>query len=86
MAKDEDEGNTSRNSRLVGNVMACPVCSATVRGDEDVVDAHVDACLAHESRRQEEVRQTELLHRRAIEDAIRDDYAEDGNYVGDLRG
>ncbi|KAH7930641.1 hypothetical protein BV22DRAFT_999966 [Leucogyrophana mollusca] len=29
----------------------CPVCSQTVRGDRDVVEAHVDACLAHESQR-----------------------------------
>ena len=86
MAKDEEEGNSGRDSWLIGNEIVCPVCSATVRGDEDVVDAHVDACLAHESRRQEQVRQAELLHRRAIEDTIWDDYTEHGNYVGDLRG
>ena len=33
--------------------VACPVCAQTVRGDKDVVEAHVDACLAHESRRVE---------------------------------
>lgn len=33
--------------------IACPVCSQPVRGDRDVVEAHVDACLAHESRRAE---------------------------------
>ncbi|KAH9943227.1 uncharacterized protein BXZ73DRAFT_97278 [Epithele typhae] len=26
---------------------ACPVCGVVVRGDADVVEAHVDACLAH---------------------------------------
>ncbi|KAF8450652.1 hypothetical protein L210DRAFT_3469776 [Boletus edulis BED1] len=29
----------------------CPVCSQPVHGDRDVVEAHVDACLAYESRR-----------------------------------
>ena len=27
--------------------MVCPVCDQFVRGDVDVVEAHVDACLAH---------------------------------------
>jgi hypothetical protein len=31
--------------------IVCPVCSQPVRGDRDVVEAHVDACLAYESRR-----------------------------------
>lgn len=92
MAKEEEEGNLIRDSwtnGFTGREIICPICSATVRGDEDVVDAHVDACLADESRRQDEVRQRDLQHRRAIEEAIRDDYGEDeslGNYVGDLRG
>lgn len=32
----------------------CPVCMKMVPGDPDVVEAHVDACLAHEARLQEE--------------------------------
>ena len=31
--------------------IVCPVCSQLVRGDRDVLEAHVDACLAYESRR-----------------------------------
>ena len=27
--------------------MVCPVCAKFVRGDLDVVEAHVDSCLAH---------------------------------------
>lgn len=27
--------------------MVCPVCEKFVRGDVDVVEAHVDSCLAH---------------------------------------
>lgn len=34
----------------------CPVCAQVVRGDRDVVEAHVDACLAHESTRLERER------------------------------
>jgi len=33
--RDEDEGTL------------CPVCAKTIRGDVDVVEAHVDSCLAH---------------------------------------
>lgn len=32
----------------------CPVCMKMIPGDQDVVEAHVDACLAHEARMQEE--------------------------------
>ncbi|EGO02007.1 hypothetical protein SERLA73DRAFT_166516 [Serpula lacrymans var. lacrymans S7.3] len=32
----------------------CPVCLQMVRGDRDVIEAHVDACLAHENARQQE--------------------------------
>lgn len=35
---------------------SCPVCAQVVRGDRDVVEAHVDACLAHESARLEQER------------------------------
>lgn len=37
------------------------MCNSTVRGDDDVVNAHVDACVADEARKQEEERQRELL-------------------------
>ncbi|KAG2349169.1 hypothetical protein BDR05DRAFT_956553 [Suillus weaverae] len=35
---------------------SCPVCAQVIRGDRDVVEAHVDACLAHESARLERER------------------------------
>ncbi|KAG1833522.1 hypothetical protein EV424DRAFT_1365710 [Suillus variegatus] len=35
---------------------SCPVCAQVVRGDRDVVEAHVDACLVHESARLERER------------------------------
>lgn len=39
--------------------IVCPVCSQSIRGDRDVVEAHVDACLAHESRRTQVERERE---------------------------
>jgi hypothetical protein len=88
MAKEDEEENSIRDSWMngfTGREIICPICSATVRGDEDVVDAHVDACLADESRRQEEVRQR-ALYRRAIQEADWDEDESLGNYVGNLRG
>jgi hypothetical protein len=85
MAKEDEEGSSIRDSWFTGGQTVCPVCSTIVRGDEDVVDAHVDACLAHASRTQEEVRQRELQHQRAMEEDVWEDESL-GNYVGDLRG
>ena len=49
---DEDEGRSTGVGAgwwdgERGDGMACPVCDQFVRGDVDVVEAHVDACLAH---------------------------------------
>ncbi|KAL4076220.1 hypothetical protein J3A83DRAFT_4357334 [Scleroderma citrinum] len=41
--------------------IACPVCGRNVRGDRDVVEAHVDMCLAHESRRAEIERESAAM-------------------------
>ena len=43
----------------------CPVCLKIVPGDPDVVEAHVDACIAHEARLQEEREELERLQREA---------------------
>ncbi|KIP12791.1 hypothetical protein PHLGIDRAFT_20816 [Phlebiopsis gigantea 11061_1 CR5-6] len=69
--EDEDSGGLSSSrggrSRWAGNVEGtlCPVCLKTVPGDPDVVEAHVDACLAHEARMRSEREQQErhLRHR-----------------------
>ncbi|OJA19323.1 hypothetical protein AZE42_00419 [Rhizopogon vesiculosus] len=47
----------------VGGGTSCPVCAQVVRGDRDVVEAHVDACLAHASARleREQVEEEEEL-------------------------
>lgn len=86
MIKDDDDSGDPKDSwlqRFTGEEITCPVCSATVRGDQDVVDAHVDACLAHESQRIEEARLLELRQRADDEETWGND---DGNYVGDVRG
>ncbi|KAI9574794.1 hypothetical protein HD554DRAFT_107326 [Boletus coccyginus] len=41
--------------------VVCPVCLQPVRGDRDVVEAHVDACLAYESRRAQVEREHERM-------------------------
>lgn len=87
MSKEEEEG-TVRDTWFTGLEVVCPVCSTTLRGDQDVVNAHVDACVAHESLRLEDVRQRALQYHRAIEDAAWNDGDDEnfGNYVGNLRG
>ncbi|PPQ71099.1 hypothetical protein CVT24_009850 [Panaeolus cyanescens] len=86
MAREEEE--SARDPwlrRFTGEEVLCPVCSTTVRGDQDVIDAHVDACLAYENRRAEEARERELEHRRAIDEGIWEG-EEDATFAGDIRG
>lgn len=62
----EDDSDHDSYSRLRGHEYeecietTCPVCLTVVRGDEDVVDAHVDACLAYEAARAEQQADEEL--------------------------
>lgn len=48
MTREDEEGRTKvvQSSGIV-----CPVCAQAVPGDQDVVEAHVDSCLASEARR-----------------------------------
>ncbi|KAF9481866.1 hypothetical protein BDN70DRAFT_991605 [Pholiota conissans] len=84
LLKDDDESNAKDTwlQRFTGEVITCPVCSVTVRGDRDVVDAHVDTCLAHENQTMEEARLLELQRRVEEEETWEDE----GNYVGSVRG
>ncbi|TFK43780.1 hypothetical protein BDQ12DRAFT_709471 [Crucibulum laeve] len=91
MAREEEEGYQVRNTWARGvasGEIVCPVCAAAVRGDQDVLDAHVDACLANESRRIEEERLLELEQRRAQDEDVwdNDDVNGNGGHVGDVRG
>lgn len=90
MAREEEEGSSKDSSRsFTGETIVCPVCLATVRGDQDVVDAHVDSCLANESRRMEEARTRELRHRQAMEEEVWEDGEEEQGHpghIGTVRG
>jgi DNA repair exonuclease SbcCD ATPase subunit len=80
----EEEANNVRDmwSKNGGEEVVCPVCSQTVRGDQDVLDAHVDACLANESRRLDDERQREQEQEEIWEEG---DEGHAG-HVGNLRG
>ena len=87
MAREEEEGSSRDSSRCFAGV--CPVCLATVRGDLDVVDAHVDSCLANESCRMDEARMRELRHQQVVEEEIWEGGEEGQEYpehVGSIRG
>jgi hypothetical protein len=91
MAREDEERSSIQDrwsSRGRGEEIICPVCSQTVRGDQDVVGAHVDACIANESRRLEEGRQREQERQRASEgDDIWQQTVEGGvGHIGDVRG
>ena len=74
--EDEESNARDRRTKWGGLEVVCPICRLAVRGDEDVVDAHVDACLAGEVRRSEEERGYES------------EGGSDGaaGHVGDVRG
>jgi len=49
MTRDDDDENTRSPWTANGRgEISCPVCLQTVGGDQDVMEAHVDACLAHQ--------------------------------------
>lgn len=88
MARENEEGVHGQDSRsLSGGEVMCPICLVTVRGDQDVLDAHIDACLANEGRREEQRLQEAELQRAGGEDLWGETY--DGGaagHIGDVRG
>ncbi|RDB19826.1 hypothetical protein Hypma_012810 [Hypsizygus marmoreus] len=86
MAREEVEGGGKDGRRRSGDEIVCPVCLLTVRGDQDVLDAHVDACLANESRRLDEERMRAQQQQRAEEWEEPDIGDGAGGHVGDVRG
>ncbi|KAF9464849.1 hypothetical protein BDZ94DRAFT_1296879 [Collybia nuda] len=89
MAREEDEGPGVQDKwSLRGEEVVCPVCSQTVRGDQDVLDAHVDACLAGECRRLEEETLRQQETQRTSEDRTTWEGTGDGRvgHIGDVRG
>ncbi|KAJ7044634.1 hypothetical protein C8F04DRAFT_1249902 [Mycena alexandri] len=104
-SSDDSFASTSSSSRVretwrragasTAGEVTCPVCLANVRGDEDVIEAHVDACLVDQTRRLEEARQAAVAEERERRQAQRrwrngeeDDVNMDGaaGHVGDVRG
>ncbi|KAI0720351.1 hypothetical protein C8T65DRAFT_752941 [Cerioporus squamosus] len=69
--EDEDApwwGGRNSGEAMEGDGMVCPVCSKFVRGDVDVVEAHVDSCLAYEKLRHEEEEAARGRHGRGSAD------------------
>ncbi|KAL5507893.1 hypothetical protein ACEPAH_5511 [Sanghuangporus vaninii] len=66
IAQDEDERPHAKNANR-GNELTCPICLTVVRGDPDVIDAHVDACVANASRLQAEAEERERRERSGAE-------------------
>lgn len=62
---------------------ACPVCGRIVPGDTDVVEAHVDACLAHVRILEEEQASS---RRRGDADSVVDIDGDDGMRTGVMDG
>ena len=88
LIKEDDEDKPRRNNwarGLVGGQMECPICSQTIRGDQGVLEAHVDSCVANEELRMAGQAQQEVLQRQYDEEAQWEDTS-NGHYVGDLRG
>ena len=52
MTRQDDDGSVV--TILEGSGSTCPLCLITVQGDPDVVEAHVDSCLAHAVHLQDE--------------------------------
>ena len=65
MTREEEEENSLTRVTAEGTV--CPVCLKVVPGDADVVEAHVDSCLAHEARLREE--RERAMESRTLNDA-----------------
>ncbi|KAI0034129.1 hypothetical protein K488DRAFT_84342 [Vararia minispora EC-137] len=45
--RDDDDDAPLRRAESVHHAELCPVCQQLIPGDPDVVNAHVDSCLAH---------------------------------------
>ncbi|KAI0796987.1 hypothetical protein C8Q75DRAFT_742951 [Abortiporus biennis] len=92
MTKEEEEitglsgyrgGRGRWAGRTDGEGTTCPVCRKLVQGDPDVVEAHVDACLAHEASLQDE-RDRQAKERRELE-SIEHDGWEEVEVDGEIR-
>ncbi|THH05621.1 hypothetical protein EW145_g4660 [Phellinidium pouzarii] len=79
IAQDEDE---QPGLAITGNEITCPVCLTKVRGDEDLIETHVNTCLANSARLQAEAEEQE---RRKREVQMRGDTWSEIEVDGDVR-
>ncbi|KAG7097315.1 hypothetical protein E1B28_004676 [Marasmius oreades] len=88
MTRNEEDTNVRLERGVTGgDSVVCPVCLTTVRGDEDVVNAHVDACLVNETRGVAEERQRQpFLEQEVTNGNIVDGDGAVVGYIGDVRG
>ncbi|KAJ8086940.1 hypothetical protein PM082_005765 [Marasmius tenuissimus] len=94
MTRDEEEGSTGLIGGGRGGEIVCPVCLISVGGDQDIIDAHVDACLAHEAGRLAEERERQSIIDQEVasgsglgdDDMMVDVDGEAVGYIGDVRG
>lgn len=88
MAREDEEGLPGRESRSFrGEEIVCPICLMMVRGDQDILDAHVDACLADERRRLDEQQTLQELQRADEQEVWDETYSEGAaGHVGNVRG
>ncbi|KAF9059383.1 hypothetical protein BDP27DRAFT_1238893 [Rhodocollybia butyracea] len=89
MTREDDEGHLGSRLRYTSarGEIVCPVCLATVTGDEEVQDAHVEACVTNESRRLEEERERrEMQQREEAEEVDLEGEADAAGYFGNVRG
>ncbi|OSD04608.1 hypothetical protein PYCCODRAFT_1363875 [Trametes coccinea BRFM310] len=89
--EDEDEdwwGARRRGNAGEGEGTVCPVCGKIVHGDVDVVEAHVDSCLAHVNltNEQEERRRSRRGSAELDGDLDVDVDGEDGFVAGVMEG
>ncbi|KAL0949223.1 hypothetical protein HGRIS_009303 [Hohenbuehelia grisea] len=79
LLKDDDE--FVHTPTLPASSVTCPVCMKTVVGDEDVLEAHVNACLAYEGQRLEQER---VEREQAVHDVW--DAGGSGTHIGNVSG
>lgn len=90
MTREDEDGfsHVAGGTRSGRGEIVCPVCLANVAGDEDVLDAHVDACLAGETRRLEEEKERELarIRQEEEEELWEEPIGDVVGHVGNVRG
>ena len=88
MAREEEgyseQSCWARRTEATSDEVMCPVCNRGIRGDQEVINIHVDSCLVDESRKLAETVQDSAI----MDDNNWDDTLPDGavGYIGNMRG